>query len=48
MNFRATGTARKNRLKQCPLFETKLMEKKERGVYDVKCNKRIYISSEVA
>jgi len=37
MNFRATGTARENRLKKCPLLETKLMEKKERGVYDVKC-----------
>jgi len=43
MNFRATGTASENRLKKCLLLGTKLMEKKERGVYDAKCNKRILV-----
>ena len=33
-SFRATGTARENRLKKCPLTDSKVMKKKERGEYE--------------
>ena len=33
-NFQATGTVRDNRVKKCPITDTKTMKKKERGSYD--------------
>jgi DNA excision repair protein ERCC-6 len=37
--FRATGTVRENRLKQCPVASDKLMKSKERGYFDYKFDK---------
>ena len=39
--MRATGTARENRLKKCPLTDSKLMKKKERGVYESYCDGKV-------
>ena len=41
MNIKATGTVRENRLKGCPLTETKVMKKKERGFYESKCDGQV-------
>lgn len=41
ISIKATGTVRENRLKKCPLLDTKLMKKKDRGVFDSKCNKSV-------
>ena len=38
IKIKATGTARENRLKQCPLQDTKLMKKTPRGTHDSKCD----------
>ena len=42
-NFKATGTVRENRLKHCPLIETKMMKKKERGSYDYRSDGKIEV-----
>lgn len=41
MNIKATGTIRENRLKGCCLVDNKVMKKKERGFFDVKCDKHV-------
>lgn len=41
MNIKATGTVRENRLKSCPLTDSKQMKKKERGFYEAKCDRRL-------
>ena len=41
INVKASGTARENRLKKCPLMNTSVMKKLERGVYDSKGDKRV-------
>jgi len=38
IKIKATETARENRLKQCPLQDTKLMKKTPRGTHDSKCD----------
>jgi hypothetical protein len=38
LEVKATGTVRENRLKQCPLQDTKLMKKTTRGAFDTKCD----------
>jgi len=40
-DMKATGTARENRLKKCPLISTSTMKKMERGVYDSKGDKKV-------
>ena len=39
--FKATGTVRDNRLKQCPLPDSKAMKKKDRGYYEARCDKNV-------
>jgi hypothetical protein len=41
MNMKATGTVRENRLKKCPLTDSKLMKKTERGFFEAKCDRRL-------
>ncbi|KAG0410024.1 hypothetical protein HPB47_012866 [Ixodes persulcatus] len=38
LGFRATGTVREARLKKCPLEDTKLLSKKDRGEFDLRCD----------
>ena len=38
LNIKATGTVRENRLKRCPLMDTKLMKKTPRETHDSKCD----------
>ena len=38
LKIKATGTARENRLKHCPLKDTKVLKKTPRGTHDSKCD----------
>ncbi|KAG0436456.1 hypothetical protein HPB47_017937, partial [Ixodes persulcatus] len=38
LGFRARGTAREARLSKCPLEDTKLLSKKDRGEFDLRCD----------
>jgi hypothetical protein len=40
-NVKARGTARENRLKKCPLMNTSVMKKLERGVCDISEDKKV-------
>jgi len=42
-NFKAIGTVRGNRLKNCTLMDTKTMQKTDRGFYDVRCSKSVVV-----
>ena len=40
-NIKATGTVRENRLRKCPLMDSKSMKKKDRGIHDAQSDSKV-------